>query len=124
MKKITYITGSRAEYGALEAVLLKMQASRDFDVSVIVTGMHLSAEHGNTIDEIKKSTLRIAGTVEGHVEDTSTSGMAKSIGYELIGITDVLATEKPDIVLVAADRVEALAGVIAAACLNIFSAHP
>ncbi|MDP2629990.1 MAG: UDP-N-acetylglucosamine 2-epimerase [Candidatus Uhrbacteria bacterium] len=123
MKKVIYITGTRAEYGVMESLLQKMQASGAFDVSLIVTGMHLSHEHGYTLEEVKAGGLRIAAVVEGHVEDATRSGMAKSVGYEIIGIADMFEREKPDLVLLAGDRDEPLAAAIAAAHLNIPIAH-
>ena len=123
MKKLIYITGTRAEYGVMETLLKKMQASDAFDVSVVVTGMHLSREHGYTLEQVEASGLRIAAVVDGHIEDSTAVGMAKSIGYEIIDIAEVLQREQPDLVLVTADRGEPLAGAIAAAHLNIPIAH-
>jgi GDP/UDP-N,N'-diacetylbacillosamine 2-epimerase (hydrolysing) len=45
--------------------------------------------------------------------------MARAIGNELIGITDVLLQERPNLVLVLGDRGEMLAGALAAIHLNI-----
>ncbi len=123
MKKITYITDTRAEYGALKNLLLKLKESSEFDVSVIATGMHLSREHGYTLSHIQEDGLRIAAEVDGRIQDATNAGMSKSLGYELVGITDALVQEHPDLVLVAGDRGEALAGAIAAATLNIPVAH-
>jgi GDP/UDP-N,N'-diacetylbacillosamine 2-epimerase (hydrolysing) len=48
------VTGSRAEYGLLYWLLKEIEASQDFELQLIVTGMHLSAEFGLTYKEIEK----------------------------------------------------------------------
>jgi len=122
-KKIIYVTGSRAEYGVMKELLLKMRASGKFNLSLIVTGMHFSKKHGFTLEDIKKDKFRIAAKVNMHVEDSSLAGMAKSVGYGILGITGAFLRERPDFVMVTGDRGELLAAAIAASHLNIPVAH-
>ncbi len=123
MKKIVYVTGSRAEYGLMKELLFKMHKSGKFDVSLIVTGMHLSHKYGWTLQQIKKDGLRIADEIDIHIEKSTNAGMAESIGYGIIGMTKALVKDKPDLVMVTGDRGELLAAAIAAAHLNIPVAH-
>ena len=51
-RKICFITGTRADYGLMKATLKRI--AEDFDLSLLVAGMHLSPEFGSTIEEIKK----------------------------------------------------------------------
>ena len=51
-RKIVYISGTRADYGLMRSVLFKIRSSPEFDLVVVVTGMHLMAEFGNSVDEI------------------------------------------------------------------------
>ena len=53
-RKITVTTGARADYGLLRPILNEILSSKNLDLFLIVTGMHLSKKHGNTIDIIKK----------------------------------------------------------------------
>ena len=39
-RKIVYISGTRADYGLMRSVLFKIQSSPEFDLVVVVTGMH------------------------------------------------------------------------------------
>lgn len=59
MKKITVVTATRAEYGILKPLIIKLIDEKEFDVQLLVTGMHLSQEYGNTIDEIIKDKIPI-----------------------------------------------------------------
>jgi len=103
--------------------LLLAQQSGKLEVSVCVTGMHLSPVFGNTVNEIVTSSLRICGKVPVELDGTTGVVMAKALGHELIGIADVLAREHPDIVVVLGDRGEMLAGALAAIHLNIPIVH-
>ena len=53
------VTGSRAEFGMLEPLLQEINDDKYFDLSLIVTGTHLSEKHGKTIDEIKAQILKL-----------------------------------------------------------------
>ena len=48
MKKICVVTGTRAEYGLLKPVIKEINDSRDLELELVVTGMHLSPEFGLT----------------------------------------------------------------------------
>lgn len=120
-RKICYVTGSRADYGLIKHTIKKLQ--KEFNLSLIVTGMHLSHEFGYTIDEIEKDGFKIDAKVDMlSVEDTG-GGMAKSLGMAIIGVTRALERIKPDVVLVLGDKGETLAGAIAGAHLNIPVIH-
>jgi GDP/UDP-N,N'-diacetylbacillosamine 2-epimerase (hydrolysing) len=122
-RKIIYVTGTRADYGLIREVLKKLDASDDIDLSLCVTGMHLSSLYGNTLTEIELDNFRICGTIPVDVDNTSHSTMAKSIGHEIIGFTEVFEREQPDIILLLGDRGEMLAGAVAAVHLNIPIVH-
>jgi GDP/UDP-N,N'-diacetylbacillosamine 2-epimerase (hydrolysing) len=92
---------------------------KSLDISVCVTGQHLSPLFGQTIDDIIETGLRICGRVPVDLDASSGPSMARAIGQELIGITDVLTRSRPDLVLVLGDRGEMLAGALAAIHLNI-----
>ena len=53
MRKILFITSSRADYGTLRNVILETQ-KRNKETYLLVTGSHLSSEFGNTIKKLKK----------------------------------------------------------------------
>ena len=59
MRKIAVITGTRAEYGILRSVLNALEVNPKLGPSLIVIGMHLSAEFGGTIQEIEKDGFKI-----------------------------------------------------------------
>lgn len=112
MKKICVLTATRAEYGLLKNVILKLQ--KHFDVKVIVTGMHLSQEFGLTYKEIERDNIKIHKKIEILLSADSESAVSKSMALALISFSDYFATEKPDYLLLLGDRYETLAVAIAA----------
>ena len=58
MKKILYLTGTRADFGKLKSLILSTQENNLFYSNIFATGMHLNHRHGYTIEEIYKSNIR------------------------------------------------------------------
>ena len=57
-KRIAVLTATRAEYGILRPLIERFYADRDLEISLLVTGAHLSEEFGNTYREILRRTGR------------------------------------------------------------------
>ena len=55
MKKIVFLTGTRADYGKLKSLLSISQKNKSFEVHIFITGMHMNPLYGYTADEIVKS---------------------------------------------------------------------
>ena len=51
-KKIVFLNGTRADFGKFKSLIDRTKSSNNFDVNILITGMHLSKLHGYTIDEI------------------------------------------------------------------------
>ncbi len=122
-RKICVLTGSRSEYGILRPVLFSIRESPSLELSIIVTGMHLSPQYGYTISDIEKDDLFIDARVDMMLDSSSGIAMAKSVGIGVIGLSQTLETLKPDIVVIVGDRIEPLALAIAATYMNIPVAH-
>ena len=58
MKKIIFVTATRADYGKLKSIILSSQKLKEFNIHVFVTGMHNLSTYGNTFDEIRKDKVR------------------------------------------------------------------
>lgn len=46
-RKICVVTGTRAEYGLLYWLMHEIQNDPDFELQIVVTGMHLAPEFGD-----------------------------------------------------------------------------
>jgi GDP/UDP-N,N'-diacetylbacillosamine 2-epimerase (hydrolysing) len=122
-RKICYVSGTRADFGLMQSTLEAIYANKSFDLSLIVTGMHLSDQYGMTVKDIEASGLPIAARIPVDVESPTGASMAKNIGGMLSAMVDVLVSERPDIVLLLGDRGEMLAAALAAIHLSIPIAH-
>ena len=123
MKRVIYVTGSRADYGPARSILRALHADPDIDLQILVTGMHLDAAHGETWLEIEADGLTISEKVKGRADGDSLTAMAGSVGAYLEGMSPALARARPDLVLLLGDRGEMLAGAVAAAYQNFTVAH-
>jgi GDP/UDP-N,N'-diacetylbacillosamine 2-epimerase (hydrolysing) len=122
-RHIAYVTGTRADFGLMAGTLRRLHQQPDTAVSLLVTGMHLSAEFGMTVTEVEALGLPNSARIPLNVDDRSQAGMAQAAGQALTGIAQALAGMRPDLLLLLGDRGEMLAGAIAALHLGIPVAH-
>ncbi|MDX6746064.1 UDP-N-acetylglucosamine 2-epimerase [Polaribacter sp. PL03] len=119
-KKIVFLTGTRADFGKLKSLIRITQESSDFDVQIFATGMHLDDKYGLTVNEIYKSGFNNVSTFKNHV---GAEHMDRTLAKTIQGFSEYIATQKPDLIIVHGDRVEALAGAIVGSLNNILVAH-
>jgi GDP/UDP-N,N'-diacetylbacillosamine 2-epimerase (hydrolysing) len=123
VKKISVITGSRAEYGLLYWLMKGIQESPEFELQIIATGMHLSPEFGLTYREIEKDGFRINKKVEMLLSSDTPEAISKSTGLGMIGFSDTFNDLNPDLLIVLGDRYEILAACLAAMFARIPIVH-
>lgn len=122
MKKIAYISGTRADFGLMTSVLKEIEQSDKLQLQLYATGMHLMPEFGNTIDHVKKQfpeTKKIAATFTSD----DRLGMARFTGDFLKQAVNIINQDKPDLILVLGDRVEMLCIAMLSVYLGIPSAQ-
>lgn len=121
--KVALLTSSRADYGYLKNLLTLLKKDKKIELGIIVTGMHLSPEFGQTENEIIEDGFNIFDKVELLLSSDSRIGMAKAIGLGMISFSETLNRFSPDILICLGDRFEIFSGVYAASILNIPIAH-
>lgn len=122
-RKVCYVTGTRADFGLMRSTLTALRDSEVLELSIVVTGMHLSDKYGRTVNDIKAADLPINATVELDFESSTGAEMARNLGTMVAGFVDAFLTIEPDLVLVLGDRGEMLAASLSAVHLNIPVAH-
>ena len=120
MKKIVFITGTRADYGKLKALIKKIEMSNDFEAYIYVSGMHLLEEFGSTYNEVLKDGYKNVYIAYGLVNSRS---MSYNLGDVICNFTGYVNNIKPDMIVVHGDRIDALAGATVGALNNIIVAH-
>src|ERR1700735_4747639 len=122
-RKIAVVTSSRADYSHLYWPLKELSTKDDIDLRIVALGSHLSPEFGNTAGEIERDGFKIASKIECLLSSDTDLGMAKTIGLATLGLADLFAEMRPDILLLIADRYEMLAPASVALALRIPIAH-
>ena len=122
-RKICVITGSRADYGLLRRVINGIKCDPDLTLQLIVTGTHLSKDHGSTYEEIKQDGFEISGEIHTVGDSDSPAAIAESMGRGLTGFGSIFEKLKPDLLVVLGDRFEILAATAAALVARIPVAH-
>ena len=121
-RKICIITGTRAEYGLFYWLLKEIEADKELELQLIVTGMHLSPEFGLTYKEIEKE-FKINKKIEMLLSSDTAIGISKSMGLAQISFAESYDELKPDIVIVLGDRYEIFSATSAAMIAKIPIAH-
>ncbi len=122
MRKILYISGTRADYGLMKETLLSIRKNPELKIEIAATGMHLMPEFGETIKEIKKDGFKIHKIGAIYKEDSKES-MADFVGELIRLLAKEMKKIKPDIILILGDRGEMLSGAVVGAYLTIPVAH-
>ena len=109
MKRIVVLTVSRAEYGLLRPLILKLGKEEDIDMRLAVTGSHLSPEFGMTVYEIEEDGIEIDKKTEILLSADTPVSISKSMGLAMISFAEYFAECDPDALIVLGDRFETLA---------------
>lgn len=120
MKRIVYLTGTRADFGKLKSLIEISIGSDKYEVHLFVTGMHLSKKYGSTVDEIIKCGYK---NIYQYINQTSEETMDHTLARTVVAFSDYVKHINPELIVVHGDRLEALAGAIVGAFNNILVAH-
>lgn len=120
MKKILFLTGTRADFGKIKSLISILEKQPEFEVFVFVTGMHLQKEYGYTLIEIERCNFKNLHTFENHTHETT---MDLTLAKTIEGLSSYCKQEKPDLIVIHGDRVETLAGAIVGSLNNILVSH-
>lgn len=120
MRKIVFLTGTRADFGKIKSLIQILENHQDFAVFVFVTGMHLQKEYGYTLLEIERCGFSNIHTFENHTHETT---MDLTLAKTIQGLSEFVKERSPDMIVIHGDRVEALAGAIVGSLNNILVAH-
>ena len=120
IKKILFLTGTRADFGKIKSLISILEQQSEFEVFVFVTGMHLQEQYGYTLIEIERCNFKNVFTFENHTHETT---MDLTLAKTIEGLSGYCKTINPDMIVVHGDRVETLAGGIVGSLNNILVAH-
>ena len=120
MKKILFITGTRADFGKIKPLLNFVEKNIDFELHLVITGMHMMRTYGSTYLEVLKEgyqhTYLAANQFKGEP-------MSSVLGNTITLLSRFVDEIQPDMLVVHGDRLEALAGATVGALSNCLVCH-
>ena len=120
MKKVLFITGTRADYGKMKPLMKALEKDEAFEVYIFVCGMHLSETFGSTYIEVQKDKYKNIYVAFGL---SQTQNASVNLGNTITCLSGYVENILPDLILVHGDRMDALAGAVVGALHNILVGH-
>lgn len=123
LRRVAVITGTRAEYGLLCSTMAAIKEHHRLQLQLVVTGMHFLRKFGRTVDEIIRDGWDVDARVKMQTGADGTLDQALGVSRGVAGIARFLEGADTDIVVVLGDRIEAMAGALAAVTTGRLLAH-
>ena len=123
MIRIAILTATRAEYGLLRPLIRRMKEDAEIEVSLLVTGTHLSKEYGMTCNEIEQdgNTINVKIPILSYGQDGI--DVSNTMANALNKFSEFFKKTRIDFLVVDGDRYETLAVCIAAVNSSIPIVH-
>ena len=117
------ITGTRSDYGLMGPVYRAIRATRELELDLIVTGMHLLPAFRSSLDIVRDDALGRLHVVDMMLGDDTSGAMARALARAIDAIVPLVNELQPQVMLLQGDRGEMLAGAIVAAHMNVPIVH-
>ena len=110
-KKVLVFTGSRADYGILKNLIIKLK--KNFSVEICAGGNHFSAKFGYTFKEIinDKNIIKYRSSQRTNTFDDYS--LLKFMSNSLLEYSKFISISKSDLIIILGDRYEAFTFAIA-----------
>lgn len=122
-RRIAVVTGTRAEYGLLKSTMQAIDAHRRLTLQTVVTGMHLLKGFGYTVRDVIRDGWQVDARVHMQRGTDDARDQAEGLARGVSGIARFLESAGTDVVVVLGDRIEAMAGALAAVTTGRVLAH-
>ncbi len=117
------VTTSRADYGHLYWVLKALESDPRVTLQLVVAGSHFSKRHGSSYRRIIADGFRPAAVVRTTVVADTDAAAAAAVGRLTIGLGNVFADLRPDLMVILGDRYELLGAAAVATVFRVPIAH-
>ena len=119
-KKIIFVTATRADFGKLKSLIKICKSRKEFEVFIVVTGMHIIKNFGNTHLEIDKF-------FKSNIYKFENQNLGDRLEIRLTKTKEKFSKYvkkiKPDLIVLHGDRVETLACALVGSLNHILTAH-
>jgi GDP/UDP-N,N'-diacetylbacillosamine 2-epimerase (hydrolysing) len=121
--KIFLVTSTRADFGLLKNLILKIKKNSYFDLKIIATGTHFSKKHGFSFSEIKDNKVEIYKRILIANNTSSPKSLLNDMSILSKSLSSLIKKDKPDLFIVLGDRYEVFAASLAAYLNKVPIAH-
>jgi GDP/UDP-N,N'-diacetylbacillosamine 2-epimerase (hydrolysing) len=122
-RTVHLFSGARSEFEYLRPVLEGLNQRPGFRAEVVLAGSHLSPFHGNNARHLAAEGVPIAAALETLLASETPTGRALSSARTMEALSQFWDRTRPDLVIIAGDREEALAAAWVGNFLGIPVAH-
>lgn len=114
-----FLTGTRADYGKMKALIQRCVDTEGLEAIVAVTGMHCLNAYGSTWLEVRHDFPDAFVFQNQNFEDSAATTLSKTASR----MEDLLREHSPDLLVIHGDRVETLAAAATGILLNTRVGH-
>lgn len=123
-RRVAIVLATRGNYAKMKSTMRAIKARNDLELVTFVGGGIIQERFGDYRPIIAGDGFVVDAEIDFLTEEgTTLEAQTQSAGTAVIAVGRALATWRPDIVLIVADRWESLAIALAATCMNIPIAH-
>ena len=122
-KKICVAINNRANYARIRSLLYEIKKNKNFELQILLGASAILSRFGELNNILKKDGFKKFKKIYSIVEGENLTTMAKSTGLSIIETSTFFENNRPDAVIVIADRFENLSVAISASYLNIPLIH-
>jgi GDP/UDP-N,N'-diacetylbacillosamine 2-epimerase (hydrolysing) len=122
-RRVLGITAIRSEYFLQRPIFRAIAEHPDLELSLVVTGAHLSPLHGHTVKAIEADGFPIAARIESLIFSDRDAARLQGAAAQLQVLTHVVDELRPDWLFVPADREESITLALCGTYMNIATAH-
>jgi GDP/UDP-N,N'-diacetylbacillosamine 2-epimerase (hydrolysing) len=122
-RQVLAITAIRSEYYLQRAIFHAINEHPDLELTLIVTGAHLSPLHGYSVKTIEADGFHIAERIESLIFSDRDAARLKGAASQLQVLSHIVDARRPDWLLVPADREESMTLALCGAYMGLAMAH-
>jgi len=119
-KKIIFVTSTRADFGKMKSLIKISKKEKNFKIYIVVTGMHMMSQFGNTYREVEKT---FGKQIIKFKNQSTNDTLEKILSKTTSRFSKIVKKINPDLIVIHGDRVEALSCALTGSLNHILTAH-
>lgn len=123
LKKVAFVTGSRADYGIMRRFLDLLNQDIEVDLELLVTGALLDEAYGKQVKLIYEDGFKVAAEIKVTLDSSSNEMVLYTMAETMRKFTAYFAKNKYELLIILGDRYEMLSVAIASAMQRIPILH-